>query len=543
MLAQIVNRLSPPNPAEIEISALYTEFKKLESGLSDPGRKYSLTRYFAICSAALMLPILAACGYLQWSGNYDKLVSVEQQHNVRLARILADSLWHRHSIYLMGAEGFSGKELRAFPETVQIHKDLKGLAGSLGILKVKVYSPGGQTVYSLTFGQIGQSKHADPSFAKVIASREAVSRTSFREHFSGFSEARNVGVVDTYVPIMNDAGDVISVVEIYTDITGRYHEAKLRAAVVLAAYLACFALLFGAIIFFMMRADRVLKAQAATLSDNYEKLRANEMELKRAHNELQASNSDLSRNIEALKLAQQEIVEKGKLAQLGQLTATVAHEIRNPLGSVRTAAYLLQRKIDVEKLGVGKQFKRIDDGVKRCDSIINQLLSFARRDTLKLELVEIDNWVKSIALAERENVPAVVAIDEHYGLDGVEVQFDPDQLQRVLVNLLSNASEAMVGRDGTEVSTENPTIVVATRLADGNVEIAVTDNGPGITPENLEKIRQPLFTTKSFGVGLGIPAVEKILKIHGGGLRIDTEVGRGTTMTAWFPRDEDSRTA
>ena len=291
----------------------------------------------------------------------------------------------------------------------------------------------------------------------------------------------------------------------------------------------------------MMRADRILKAQAATLSENYEQLRANEEELTEAHDQLQDANIDLSRNIEALQQAQQEIVEKGKLAQLGQLTATVAHEIRNPLGSVRTAAYLLQRKIDAEQLGVAKQFKRIETGVKRCDTIITELLDFARRDRLKLATVEIDSWVQSIVASERENVPKIVAMQEQYGLEDMAVQIDRDQLQRVLVNLISNASEAMVGRDGSELSVDDPKIIVATKIVDGNIEIAVTDNGPGIEPENLEKIREPLFTTKSFGIGLGIPAVVKILQFHGGGLRIDTEVGHGTTMTAWFPRDEDQR--
>ena len=169
------------------------------------------------------------------------------------------------------------------------------------------------------------------------------------------------------------------------------------------------------------------------------------------------------------------------------------------------------------------------------------MLDFARRDRLKLANVEIDSWVNSVVAGERENVPSIVTVQEQYGLGDMAVQIDRDQLQRVLVNLISNASEAMVGRDGCELSVEHPEIVIATRLVDGIIEIAVTDNGPGIAPENLEKIREPLFTTKSFGIGLGIPAVMKILQFHGGGLRIDTEVGHGTTMTAWFPRDENQR--
>jgi signal transduction histidine kinase len=93
------------------------------------------------------------------------------------------------------------------------------------------------------------------------------------------------------------------------------------------------------------------------------------------------------------------------------------------------------------------------------------------------------------------------------------------------------------GNDVIENPTDAPKIEISTRLVDSNIEISVSDNGPGILPEHLEKIREPLFTTKSFGVGLGIPAVDKVLENHGGGLRIETEVGNGTKMISWFPAD------
>jgi signal transduction histidine kinase len=106
-----------------------------------------------------------------------------------------------------------------------------------------------------------------------------------------------------------------------------------------------------------------------------------------------------------------------------------------------------------------------------------------------------------------------------------------------LINLLSNAAEALVG-NGAEphpAGVKKPTITVSTRVRNGNLEISVADNGPGISEVNLAKIREPLFTTKSFGIGLGLPAVENILEQHGGGLRIDSILGDGAVMTAWFP--------
>jgi signal transduction histidine kinase len=100
----------------------------------------------------------------------------------------------------------------------------------------------------------------------------------------------------------------------------------------------------------------------------------------------------------------------------------------------------------------------------------------------------------------------------------------------------------MVGK-GTDLLTRNPRIRVSTRPAGSNIEIEVADNGPGIAAENLQKILEPLFTTKSFGVGLGLPAVEKILEQHGGGLRIESRPGEGAAFTAWFPIEQPARQA
>ncbi len=110
-------------------------------------------------------------------------------------------------------------------------------------------------------------------------------------------------------------------------------------------------------------------------------------------------------------------------------------------------------------------------------------------------------------------------------------------MRRVIVNLLSNASEAMVGKgdDPSKFAVSDPRIRVATKAGPRGVEIVVSDNGPGMAPEVLEKILDPLFTTKTFGTGLGLPAVEKILHEHGGDLIVESTPGQGAKFTAWFP--------
>jgi signal transduction histidine kinase len=262
-------------------------------------------------------------------------------------------------------------------------------------------------------------------------------------------------------------------------------------------------------------------------------------ELERANASINELNLELASSILKLKQAQEEIIRQGKLAQLGQLTATVAHEIRNPLSAVRTAAYLVERKVKEKGVDLSNELGRINGGIKRCDKIITELLDFARSRSPLLKTVTIDEWVRATVEEERKSLPPVVEVSYDLALGEGKTDFDPDRMRRVIINLLSNAAEAMVGngkgKGRAEFVTRDPKVVVSTRIVSNNVEITVTDNGPGISEENLAKILEPLFTTKSFGAGLGLPAVEQILNLHGGGLRVRSKVGEGAAMTAWFP--------
>ena len=260
-------------------------------------------------------------------------------------------------------------------------------------------------------------------------------------------------------------------------------------------------------------------------------------ELEKANASINELNLELAGSILQLKEAQDQIIRQGKLAQLGQLTATVAHEIRNPLGAVRTAAYLVERKIKDKGLDLGNELARINGGIKRCDKIITELLDFARSKSPLLKTVTIDEWVRVTVEEERASLSPAVQVSYDLAIGETKVALDPDRMRRVMINLLSNASDAMIsnGKGQAEVAARDPRIVVSTRIVSNNVEITVTDNGPGISEENLAKILEPLFTTKSFGVGLGLPAVEQILNLHGGGLRIKSKAGEGAAITAWFP--------
>jgi PAS domain S-box-containing protein len=260
-------------------------------------------------------------------------------------------------------------------------------------------------------------------------------------------------------------------------------------------------------------------------------------DLQTVNDQVTRLNAELSDNIQKLKDTQDEMVKAGRMAQLGQLTATVAHELRNPLAAVRTSAFVLDRKVKGKGLGVEQQLLRIDNGVVRCDNIISQLLDFARTRPAQYKQHEFDTWIAKIIEEEAAKLPASVHIECVLGLGGLVVAFDPDRLSRCVINLISNASEALVGKgDSTiEPSVGLPLIKIETKRSGRGVEFSVADNGPGISEENLKKIKEPLFTTKSYGTGLGLPAVEKILEQHNGGLETTSRLGEGACFTAWFP--------
>lgn len=261
-------------------------------------------------------------------------------------------------------------------------------------------------------------------------------------------------------------------------------------------------------------------------------------ELRRINEEVSRLNRELADNMKRLREAQDELVKKGRMEQLGQLTATVAHELRNPLGAVRTSAFLLERKLRGKGLEVEPQLDRINKGIIRCDNIITQLLDFSRSKQLNCQPGDIDQWLAHVLDEEAKKLPAAVTIACSLGLAGQQVPFDPARLQRAIVNLISNASEALVGQgdDPEKFFRPDPEITVTTQVCDDGVVIEVRDNGPGIAPEVLARIREPLFTTKSFGTGLGVPAIEQIAIQHGGRLDIVSSAGHGATFTIWLPQ-------
>jgi len=253
---------------------------------------------------------------------------------------------------------------------------------------------------------------------------------------------------------------------------------------------------------------------------------------------LAASNDELERRVEErtreLQETQEELVRNERLAVLGQLTATVSHELRNPLGSMRPSAYVLRKKLaGSEDRSLLEAIERIERGVDRCDHIIEELLDFTRASRLQKTPTRLDQWLEFSV--QEQSFPEEIAVSLSTGLDGLKVDIDSFRMRRVLVNILENAIQSLTCEEDARVQA-GASIDISTSIEQGKVKIRCTDNGPGIAQDVMPHIFEPLFSTKNFGVGLGMPAVKQIMELHGGGIEVDSVDGKGTTITLWLPQ-------
>lgn len=237
---------------------------------------------------------------------------------------------------------------------------------------------------------------------------------------------------------------------------------------------------------------------------------------------------------------QETLLRKERLAAMGQLTGTVAHEIRNPLGVIAASHKTIERKIAAADPLLDRALSRMGRGIERCQKIITELLDFARAKGLQLETRPFDPWLAEI-LGELA-FPDGLSVKTNLGTQGAALAFDGDELRRAVINVVDNAVQGMGYENGASRPETAGELTITTGVKGGRLEIEIADNGPGI-PEHLRaKVLEPLFSTKSFGTGLGLPTVKKIMDEHGGGLKLESGKQSGTRVFLFLPLSDPSRT-
>jgi len=296
-------------------------------------------------------------------------------------------------------------------------------------------------------------------------------------------------------------------------------------------------------------------------------------DLKRAEEALKEYSGQLEEKVEErtreLQDAQERLVYNEKLAVLGQLAGGMAHELRNPLGAIKNAAYFLNMALEKPEPEVKEAVEVLERGVRTSESIINSLLDFARPKPPALRKLKINDVLKEALsrttlpdlpatpnAAQEGNVKVVTQLDETLPT----VMADPDQLSQAFGNIILNAIQAMPEGGELTITAEEwhsddaiparhlpATLSLARRegrealgKAGGRspkseIRIQISDTGAGIPKENLKKLFEPLFTSKAKGIGLGLALTRTLVEGHGGTIEVKSEVGKGSTFTVKLP--------
>jgi len=272
------------------------------------------------------------------------------------------------------------------------------------------------------------------------------------------------------------------------------------------------------------QAEKALQEKNEQLDAQNEELRATEEELRASNEELQATNDKL---IEA----QEQLIRSEKLAAIGQLASGVGHELRNPLGSIKNAVFYVRNRIANTDLPTSEPrlvefLDIIDDEVNAANKVITDLLGFSRVAKPAVSPANIAGIIED-ALKHTplpENIELAKDINNNLPM----VMVDADQIKQVFINIALNALQAMPEGGHLDI-----------RVSDKGefVEVEFADTGGGIPKSIMNKIFDPLFTTKAKGVGLGLSVCKSILERHDGDIRVESKVGKGTTFTLSLPTD------
>jgi signal transduction histidine kinase len=228
-----------------------------------------------------------------------------------------------------------------------------------------------------------------------------------------------------------------------------------------------------------------------------------------------------------IRQAEEAVRRSDRLAALGQLSAGLAHELRNPLGTIKASAEMLSRNVAAENEVAREVAGFISSEVDRTNSLVTRFLQFARPLELRLDTADLAHTLdRAVAAVERE-APGI-AIYRNYEPAIPPFPFDAELMERVLYNLVLNAAQA---------TAPGGAVTVKTRAAGGTAEISVIDRGAGIEARHLDGIFNPFFTTKPEGVGLGLAIVSKIVDEHGGKITVESEPGKGSIFRVLLPME------
>ncbi len=249
-----------------------------------------------------------------------------------------------------------------------------------------------------------------------------------------------------------------------------------------------------------------------------------EVEIK-GEDEVSSVASDVKTMVRQLLQMQERLLTSERLATLGQFPGNISHELRNPLGVIDSSAYYLKTKLKDADEKVHEHLDRIQSSVGGATAIIESLFNLTRMKEPRLSVLDLIAITHDAIVTSK--APATLNIIQNFPEQEVLVTADREQLGMTFQNIIKNAVEAMDGK-GTLTVTVNTT-------ADGQAEVSFADTGPGIAPEDSDRVFQPLFSTKAKGIGFGLSIAKMVIDKHGGTIEAKSESGEGTILIVRLP--------
>jgi PAS domain S-box-containing protein len=261
-------------------------------------------------------------------------------------------------------------------------------------------------------------------------------------------------------------------------------------------------------------------------------------ERRQAEEEIRQLNASLEQRVEErtreLRDAQERLLRNEKLAVLGQVAGSMGHELRNPLGVISNAVYFLKMAQADAPDKIKEYLNIIERETNISAMIVADLLDFARIESAQPKAVSLPDLIRQTL--ERFPAPESVQVMLDLPVDLPNAYTDPRHVIQVLGNLILNAYQAMA-------STKDAKLVIASRAQDALISIAVRDTGSGVSPENMEKLFEPLFTTRTKGIGLGLAVSKKLIEANGGRIEVESDgvPGKGSVFSVYLPIYQDAK--
>jgi two-component system sensor histidine kinase HydH len=461
------------------------------------GGPFRLLKYFIISGFVVIAAVTFLLGAFLYTTSVDTLLRSSGNY----ARLLAENL--NYNIYIgfyapLKARGLS-MDLRKWDQFGTLDSLIKDFTYGLKIQRIKIIDRQRKIVYSTEYDLIGKSEPENPYVEEALGGKELTAigqdkPSPWRWYGSWF--------VDTYYPLREGAGNywmlgnIYGVIQITQDVSDQYAAVHRSLLVIIVVAAGLMVFLFIMLTLIVRRGERILLE------------RGNEQ--KRLEEQLQQSE---------------------KLASIGQMVATLAHEIRNPLGIIRSSAEVLAKKSNPDPTRMQKLCGVIVEESTRLSNILKDFLEFARPRSPSVRAIDVRDVIARV----RDNLEHEIEArkirwsqPEFNGVPGT-VMGDPDLLYQAFLNVAINAFEAMESGGSFTIDIEPD---------DSMIRIDFEDDGHGIKENDIAKIFTPFFTTHEMGTGLGLSVVHNIITAHGGDILVQSKEGKGAVFSILLPTGE-----